>query len=289
MHDLLFGGLGGGNTRRIRDGAMYGVVVGIVTDNCHPEGDFRVRVRFPTLPSSEGDQAMGSSQNKDQSWWARIATFGAGKDGTGLYILPEIDSEVLVAFMNGDFNQPVVVGTLWNGIDKPAYSNTDGSSKTNRYQANDKKFAGSVEAKKNDVRSFSTRKKHELIFNDNASNPGITLSTGQKHRIVLSDAGNAATKIEIVDGKEENSILIDTKNKKVTIETKTGDLLLKAKKTIRLEAEKIETESSKDTAMKVGKNFEMKASSNMTLKSSGQGTVQSSSTMTIKGSTVNIN
>jgi hypothetical protein len=106
---------------------------------------------------------------------------------------------------------------------------------------------------------------------------------------VLDDKGNEATQIEIYDGKEENYILIDTKNKKITIETKSGDMLLKAKGNITLDAESINTKSSKDTTMQVGQNFEMKASSNMTLKASGSGDVESSNAMTIKGSKVNIN
>ena len=281
MQDSSFLGGFGGTTQRLRDKAMYGLVVGIVTDNNHPEGDYRVRVRFPTLPGEGGAQ--------DQSWWARITTFGASKEGQGAFFLPEIDTEVLVAFLHGDFNQPVVVGTVWNGVDKPAYSNIDGSSKTNRFESNDAKFKGQSDAKKNDIRSFSSRAKHELVFNDNASNPMVTMSSGKKHRIVLNDKGNEPTQIEIYDGKEENYILIDTKNKKITIETKTGSMLLKAKETIRLEAKVIETKSDQDTKMEVGKNFEMKASSNMTMKASGQGDVTSSGTMTIKGSTVNIN
>ena len=263
---------------RAKSNKIYGLVTAIVTNINHPEGDYRVKVKFPWL-----------ADGTDESWWARISTVMASKDGIGAFFLPEVDDEVLVAFVNGDFDHPVVVGVMWNGVDKPAYSNNDGSSKTNRYQSNDAKFKLKSEAKKNDLRGFSTRKKHELVFNDNASEPGVVLSSGQKHRIVLNDKDNQPTQIEIYDGKEENYILIDNKNKKITIETKTGDILFKAKEKIRLEAKVIETDSQQDTKMKVGANFEMKASSNMTLKASGQGDVESSGSMTIKGATVNIN
>ena len=256
---------------------FYGVVSAVVTDNVCGENqngfdkDYRVRVKFPWLP---GD---------DQSYWARITTFGAGKD-RGAFFLPEVEDEVLVMFVEGDFQQPVVIGTLWNGKDKPTYSNKDAKGKVTW-----SKFEGKHEAKKNDLRSFTSRKFHQLIFNDNKSEPRVTLHSSQKHRIVLDDKGNEANKIEIYDGKEENYILIDTKNKKITIETKTGDMLLKAKKTIRIECEKLETKSDKDTEMEVGKNFQMKSGSNMTLKASGSGCVESSQPMTIKGSKVNIN
>src|SRR5207245_2846374 len=102
---------------------------------------------------------------------------------------------------------------------------------------------GKTESKKNDMKSFSFRKGHELIFNNNTDEPRVTMASGQKHRIVLNDKDNQPTQIEIYDGKEENYILIDTKNKKITMETKTGDILIKAKKTIRMECEKLETKT----------------------------------------------
>jgi uncharacterized protein involved in type VI secretion and phage assembly len=138
--------------------------------------------------------------------------------------------------------------------------------------------------------------------------PRVTLQSIQKHRIDLEQP----TQIEIVDGKEENYILIDTKNKRITIESKSGDVLLKAKNLLRLEATTIETvaRGSMDTKVGGGMNtkaasIELHADSNLTLKSSGSATVTSFSSVTvtssssmtvsssgamiIKGSTVNIN
>jgi uncharacterized protein involved in type VI secretion and phage assembly len=269
-------------TSAMRSAKIHGVVIGIVTDNACGDVpafdlDYRVKVKFPWI------------NDTDQSAWARIATPMASAGGVGVFFLPEIDDEVLVTFVNGDFNHPVVIGCLWNGKDKPAFGNKEGKTKTTRYHNGDAKFLGKADAKKNDVRSISTRKKHELIFNDNASEPRVTIASGQKHRIVLDDKGNEPLKIEIYDGKEENYILIDTKNKKITIESKTGEMLLKAKTKIRLECETLETDSTKETKLKVGTNFTMEASSNMKLQASGTGEVKSNGQMTIKGATVNIN
>jgi uncharacterized protein involved in type VI secretion and phage assembly len=35
------------------------------------------------------------------------------------FVLPEVDDEVLVAFDHWDIRFPVVIGRLWNGVDKP--------------------------------------------------------------------------------------------------------------------------------------------------------------------------
>lgn len=271
---------------QVRLANMNLVLIGVVTDNCHEESlgeknAYRVKVKFPTLPKPKGGE--------EDSFWCRIMTLGASKDGMGMFFLPETDDEVLVVFLNGDFNQGFILGTLWNGKDKPSFSNSQGKSETKRFHDNDEKFVAKPDAKKNDIRSISTRAGHELIFNDNKNKPLITLTSGQKHRIVLNDKNNEPTQIEIFDGKEENYVLIDTKNKKITIESKTGDILIKAKETIRLEAKKIETDSKKNTEMKVGQNWDVQVDKNMTQKAGQQATIQSGQTMTIKGQTVNIN
>jgi uncharacterized protein involved in type VI secretion and phage assembly len=58
-------------------GKVYGVVVGIVTNNQDPEKLGRVKVKYPWLSDSE------------ESHWARMATLMAGKD-RGSFYLPEV-------------------------------------------------------------------------------------------------------------------------------------------------------------------------------------------------------
>jgi uncharacterized protein involved in type VI secretion and phage assembly len=253
------------------------LVTGIVADNVHPEGDYRVKVKFPTLPGT------------DTSYWCRIMTFGAGPGGQGMFFLPEVDDEVVVAFMHGDFNQGVILGSVWNGKDKPAFANHKAQSPTGRYSNDGDSFRGTATAKQNDIRSISSRAKHELIFNDNKGKPRVTLQSGQKHRIVFNDDGNQPTRIEIYDGKEENYILIDTKNKKITIESKTGDILIKAKEKVTIEAKEIDMKSQEDTSIDAGKNFSQTAMATSTLNALGDTSITSSATITIKGSKVKIN
>jgi uncharacterized protein involved in type VI secretion and phage assembly len=96
-------------------GRMYGVVMGLVTNNQDPDGMGRVRVKFPWLSDDH------------ESWWARVATPMAGPS-RGVYFLPEVDDEVLVAFEHGDLRFPYVIGSLWNGKDAPPETNGDGKN-----------------------------------------------------------------------------------------------------------------------------------------------------------------
>jgi phage protein D len=91
------------------------VVIGKVTQNQDPDDLGRVRVSYPAL----GDDTEG--------WWARIASPSAGQD-RGLLMLPVVGEEVLVAFEHDDVHKPYVIGSLWNGQDKPGdLVHTDGS------------------------------------------------------------------------------------------------------------------------------------------------------------------
>jgi uncharacterized protein involved in type VI secretion and phage assembly len=96
-------------------GRFYGVVMAIVTNNQDPQNMGRVRVKFPWL------------SDDNESTWARIATPMAGP-GRGIYFLPEVDDEVLVAFEHGDVRFPYVLGGLWNGKDAPPSNNSDGQN-----------------------------------------------------------------------------------------------------------------------------------------------------------------
>jgi len=82
------------------------LVVGVVTNNNDPERLGRVRVQFP---------ALGAEL---ESAWARIAATSAGA-ARGLLMLPVVGEEVLVGFEHQDTRRPYVLGSLFNGKDKP--------------------------------------------------------------------------------------------------------------------------------------------------------------------------
>jgi uncharacterized protein involved in type VI secretion and phage assembly len=181
----------------LRGGRIHGVVVGIVTNNQDPDGLGRVKVKFPWL------------SDVDESTWARIAAPMAG-DQRGVYFLPEVEDEVLVAFEHGDVRFPYVLGALWNGKDAPPASNDDEDGKET---------------------------------------------------------------IEIVDKSEKNSILIDTAKNSIAV-TSDKDITLSASNgTIKLDAQKIEINSSGPTKIAAGSTA----------------SVEASATLTVKGATVNIN
>ncbi|MBZ5681031.1 MAG: phage baseplate assembly protein V [Acidobacteriia bacterium] len=155
-------------------GKFYGVVMGLVTDNKDPDKMGRVKVKFPWL----------SDQN--ESWWARIAVPMAGP-GRGVYFLPEVDDEVLLAFEHGDMNFPYVIGALWNGKDAPPADNGDG---------------------KNNIRVIHSRSGHLVRLDD---------TDGDEKVEIIDKTGNNSLTIKSSD----NSITIKC-NGKLTLQAAQG-------------------------------------------------------------------
>jgi hypothetical protein len=85
---------------------IEGVVTGQVINPLDPTGQGRVQVRMHFIDSL------------DLSAWARVATPMAGKL-SGMYFIPNLGDEVLVAFEHGDINSPYIIGSLWSLASPP--------------------------------------------------------------------------------------------------------------------------------------------------------------------------
>jgi type VI secretion system (T6SS) baseplate-like injector VgrG len=79
----------------------YGVATGTVINPLDPLGVGRVQVQLPMIDSL------------DLSPWCRVAApFGGPMHG--FYFIPNLGDQVLVAFEQGDVNNPYIIGSLWN-------------------------------------------------------------------------------------------------------------------------------------------------------------------------------
>jgi type VI secretion system secreted protein VgrG len=100
--------------------------------------DHRIKVQFHwqrgqnsasrnSHPSPVGNDADNAPANEAAGTWVRVATPVAGSNW-GSHFIPRAGQEVLVAFMHGDIDRPVVIGSVYNGVGSPdAQSNQVGS------------------------------------------------------------------------------------------------------------------------------------------------------------------
>lgn len=180
-------------------GAAKGVAVAVVCENKDDSGQGRVRVTYPWHSTPH------------QSHWARIATPMAGND-RGIYFLPDIGDEVLVAFERGDVRFPYVLGSLWNGKDRAPEKNGGGD---------------------NNIKVVKTRKGHKLTFDD-GSKGLVRLELDDGKKLEIDDDG-----IKIDDGSGNS----------VVIESRSGSISMTAATKLSLSAPTVEIKASAQGTM----------------------------------------
>ena len=144
-----------------------GVVIAQISDTQDPEQAGRVKLTFPWL----SDDYVSD--------WARTVQLGAGKN-RGWTVLPEVGDEVLVAFEQGDFSRPTVLGGLYNGVDTMASGPTDVIDSS----------SGAVNR-----RSMVSRNGHRIdLLDANGKTEGISLVTaGDKLFLKMDQVGTTIT------------------------------------------------------------------------------------------------
>ena len=114
-------------------GPQTAVVVGPPGEEIFPDKYGRVKVQFHWDREGKADAAS--------SCWIRVSQSHAGK-GWGTIFIPRIGQEVLVAFEEGDPDQPVIVGSLYNAQEMPPYALPEEKTKTVLFKSNSSKGGG---------------------------------------------------------------------------------------------------------------------------------------------------
>ena len=234
---------------------LSSITVGIVTNIEDPENLGRVKVRLINRTSSdyETDYIRVMSPMVGAEW--------------GMFFLPEVGDEVIVAFCDGDISRPYVIGSLYN---------------------NDKKQPTQIDGDKNDVRMIKTRSGHSIIFNDKDGEESIKLVTSSEINLTLDDKD---TIIKLSDKDGKTLLKLDGKNGAISlnsdssIEIKTGN----SKVTLSGSGNgSISVESSGNLTLK-GQQVSIEGQSAVNIKASGQVNVEASGPASLKGAIVKIN
>ncbi len=96
---------------RIR-GPQTARVLGMGEEEIHVDQFCRIRVEF--------HWSRHDGQNDDASCWMRVGQSWAGA-GWGALFVPRVGHEVIVHFLEGDPDRPLVVGSVYNGDNPPPY------------------------------------------------------------------------------------------------------------------------------------------------------------------------
>jgi type VI secretion system secreted protein VgrG len=116
------------------------LVVGPEGEEVHCDALGRVKIRFPGMGAADHAHAhgAGASDGPADSAWVRVATNWAGNGAgaqqhAGTLGLPRVGTEVLVAFLGGDPDRPIITGQVYNQDAIPPTFSGVGSLPGNRY------------------------------------------------------------------------------------------------------------------------------------------------------------
>lgn len=301
--------------RPVIRGPQTALVVGQSGEEIWTDAHGRVRLHFHW-------DRLGQ-KNETSSCWVRVAQVWAGKS-FGIVQIPRIGDEVIVDFLEGDPDQPIVIGRVYNADQTPPYtlpanqtqsgikthSSKQGTADTfNELRFEDLKDSEEIyfHAEKNFNRIVENNDTLKVGFEkkdagdqtiDIYNNRTTTLEKGtdklqvkELHRVALIDKGNDT--LQIAEGNREATI--DKGNDTLTI--KAGN------QTITIEQGKGTIEACSELLLKVGdstikitpSSIEM-ASVNIKLEASGnfeakgaQSKVVGSGTLDLDGGTISLN
>lgn len=99
--------------RRVTQVVETAVVVGPAGQEIHTDGFGRIKVQF--------HWDRDGKRNEHSSCWIRVSQAWAGA-GWGAQFIPRIGMEVLVTFLGGDVDRPIVTGCVYNAVNPPPFS-----------------------------------------------------------------------------------------------------------------------------------------------------------------------
>jgi len=252
-------------------GVQTAIVVGPEGEQIHTDEFGRVKVQF------HWDRAR--QYNDDSSCWVRVSQNWAGT-GWGTLFIPRIGQEVIVGFLNGDPDRPIITGCVYNGSNTPPYTLPDEKTKST-IKSMSVPDSGGV----NEIR-FEDKAGEEQLFIqaentlDFRAKGSCRESVGGEHHLTIG-----VEQFEKVEGHKHLTVLGSRKEKV------DGNVSLQcgAEKHVKVDRS-YALDVGSELYIKVAANILLEANANITLKVGGSSIVLTPAAIFIMGGPlVNIN
>lgn len=243
-------------------GSQTAIVVGKQGEEIWTDKYGRVKVQFPWDQQGQCDE--------NSSCWIRVAQGWAGK-GWGSQFLPRIGHEVIVSFLHGDPDHPIITGAVYNGQQTLPYALPSEQTKSTIKSNSSKGGEGF-----NEIR-FEDKKNAEEIFVQAQKDMTVTI---KENRTTTLQKGNDSLTLQ-----EGNTTLALEKGNR-DIQIKNGNESHSVNGTRDLTIDKQETHTNKaDFTQQVSGNFQLQVDGNLTLDVKGSITIKAGTALTQEAGT----
>ena len=151
-------------------GAQTAMVVGPAGEEIYTDKYGRVKVQFPW--------DRYGKQDEQSSCWIRVAQLWAGK-GWGMIQVPRIGQEVMVTFLEGDPDRPIITGRVYNGDSMPPYGLPDNATQSGMKSRSSK---GGGDANFNEIRFEDLKGSEQLYIHAEKNQDGV-VENDQTHLV----------------------------------------------------------------------------------------------------------
>ena len=250
-------------------GAQTATVVGKSGEEIWTDQYGRVKVQF------HWDQQGQKDENS--SCWIRVAQGWAGQ-GWGSLFLPRIGQEVIVSFLEGNPDRPIITGSVYNAEKTVPYTLPDDQTKST-VKSNTSKGGGGF----NEIR-FEDKKDSEEVFVQAQKDMTINIKNDRK-KTVLHDEINSIKNNRTTTIEEGNLKLVVTKGDR-TVEVSTGKEThdVKGERKVTVTGDETHTNSA-NYNQKVTGNYELKVTGNLVIDVTGSITIKSAAAVAIEAGT----
>lgn len=238
-------------------GTQTAIVVGKSGEEIWTDKFGRIKVLFHWDRTSEGDEKS--------SCWIRVAQGWAGKNW-GAFFLPRIGQEVVVSFLEGDPDRPLVTGSVYNAEQPVPYTLPANQTRSTIKSQSSKQATGF-----NEIR-FEDKKDSEEIYvhaqkdlTTEVLNDAVTTIT-KNHTVTISEGDET---LSVAKGKRTLSVKGDEKhtNEANFVQEVEGDFTLKVTGSVTIQAGgAIQIKSDADVTVKAGGALTNQAGSDLTNK-----------------------
>lgn len=241
-------------------GSQTAIVVGPSGKEIWTDQYGRVKVQF------HWDQ--NGKKDENSSCWVRVAQNWAGTSW-GAFALPRIGQEVVVSFLDGDPDRPLVTGCVYNGDNPVPYTLPDQQTRTT-LKSNSSQGGGGF----NEIRFEDDKDKEQLFVQ------------AQKDMLikVLNDRTQTVDHDETVTVKNDRKLTVSEGN--ATFAVTKGNETYSVGGTRAVTVTKAETHGNKaDFSHDVAGNFTLQVNGDITIRASGAVTIQAGTSLTVKSGT----
>jgi len=262
-------------------GTQTAIVVGKAGEEIWTDKYGRVKVQF------HWDQLGKNDENS--SCWIRVDYGWAGKQWGGIF-LPRIGQEVIVSYLEGDPDRPLITGAVYNNEQVVPYTLPDEQTKST-VKTNSSKGGNGF----NEIR-FEDKKDSEELYFHAQKDQNIVVEHDRTKKVLHNETNEIKQDRSTTIQEGNDTYVVSKGNRTFKVDTGNETYDVKGKRDLTITGNETHTNNANFTqtvsgnySLKVTGNLTIETTGTLTLKSAGGTTIESPAIVTIKGSLVKIN